>query len=322
MTTAARQIELHVAAVFEPRDTVEARLIRGPGDARSLWFPAEKLADEAPRLAQANAERYNVYVGVNPRLAVGRRGNAGVHLARVVVADFDDTTVDAARVKLATSGLPDPTLVIDSGHGVHVYWRLSEPLPAKLWREWQKDLAALLGSDPSIHNEERILRLPGFTNHKPPAAPCRVVECAAARVYDLADLPIPMRPGSDTPAPVFRLVRHRDDQDGHNRVDRCRAYLAKLPPSVSGQYGHTTTWEAANWCNRFGLTKAEALEVMAEYSQRCLPPWSEKEIAHKVDDCYSRNAGQHGGKLREERAGQICPAVTRVYAVRRIAGAA
>ena len=81
---------------------------------------------------------------------------------------------------------------------------------------------------------------------------------------------------------------------------------------------------AANWCNRFGLTKAEALAVLAEYSERCLPPWSEKEIAHKLEDAYRRNAGQHGSKLKEDRHHRVDRHDDRpkVFAVRRIAGAA
>jgi hypothetical protein len=315
--TARRQIELFAAAVYSPAVVVEVRRLPSR---RSTWHVAEELPALAGALARDNADQ-NIYVGVNPRLAIGRRGNGAVELARVVVADFDATDVDTARARIAAAGMPEPTLLIDSGHGAHAYWRLAEPLPAKLWREWQKDLAALLGSDPSVHNEERILRLPGFTTHKPPPAPCRVIECAAARTYDLCDLPIPPRPGTDTTAPVYRIRRETNDADTGDRFARCRAYLAKIPPAVSGQHGHTATWYAANTCNRFGLTKAEALELLTWYSEtKCVPPWSEKEIGHKVDDAYRRNAGQHGSKLRVEVS--IKTSTHRVFAVRRTAGAA
>ena len=326
MSTASdRQLVLYVAAVFEPRDTMELRLIRNPQDVQSLWFPAERLADEAARLTADNADGYNVFIGVNPRMAVGHRGNDAVAVTRCLFSDFDKTTVADAIARVSAAGLPDPTLIIDSGHGCHTYWRLAEPLAPQWWLEWMKDLAALLNSDPGVCNAERIMRAPGFQNLKrEPAVPCRVVECAATRVYDLADLPIPMRPGSDTPIPVFRFVRHADDVG--NRVGRCRAYLSKCPPAISGQYGHTTTWHAANTCNRFGLTKAEALELMLWYSEtKCLPPWSQKEIEHKISDAYSRNAGQHGSKLREEsRTSELRhPRPNPIFAVRRqIAGAA
>jgi hypothetical protein len=300
--TTAQQVELYTRAVYDPRDVVEVRLLR-PGEGRSLWFTAEKLASEADHLAALNAGGFNVYVGCNPRIADGRRGNRAVPLIRVIVADFDGVTVADALAKVRAAAMPPPTLTIDSGHGCHCYWRLAEPLSDPIcFVEWQKDLAALLGSDPSIHNTERILRLPGFQNLKRAPVPCRVVECAAARTYDLADLPIPMRPGSDTPAPLFRVIIDTGNTDAGNRIDRCRAYLAKCPRAVAGSYGHTTTWHAANTCNRFGLTAAEAAAVMAWYSETmCDPPWSQQEIDHKIRDAYRRNLGQHGAKLREDR---------------------
>jgi len=323
--TTERQLELFARAVYDPRDVIEVRILRGT-EAHLLWFTAEDLAGEAYKLVELNEDGWNTYAGCNPRIARGRRGNRSVPLVRVIVADFDNTSVADALAKVAAAGLPEPTLVIDSGHGCHCYWRLSEPRDEPLcFVEWQKDLAALLGSDPSIHNTERILRLPGFSNRKREPVPCRIISCAAANTFDLADLPIPMRPGSDTIAPFFRvLVNHLADRPGDdNRIDRCRAYLARCPRAVSGQYGHTATWEAANTCNRFGLTRAEAAAVMASYSETmCDPPWSQKEIDHKISDAYDRNAGQHGAKLREPKRSIEHSGRNPVFRVRRTAGAA
>jgi hypothetical protein len=299
-------------------------MLRGT-EAHSLWFTAEDLAGEAYKLQELNEDGFNIFAGVNPRIAHGRRGNRSVPVVRVVVADFDGVTVADALAKIEAAGMPEPTLTIDSGHGCHTYWRLAEPLTEALcFVEWQKDLATLLGSDPSIHNAERILRLPGFLNLKREPVPCRVVTCAAANTYDLASLPMPMRPGSDTRAPVFKVVLAGDGDEG-DRVARCRAYLAKLPPAVSGSYGHTALWYATNTAVRFGLTRDEALAVLAEYSTRCVPPWSEKELHHKVDDAYRRNGGQHGSKLREDRRHDLrIPRSSHnpVFSVRRTVGAA
>jgi hypothetical protein len=65
--------------------------------------------------------------------------------------------------------------------------------------------------------------------------------------------------------------------------DRARLYLRKCPPAISGQGGHKAAFRAA--CavvRRFGLSEAESLTLLQEFNQRCLPPWSEPELRHKV----------------------------------------
>ncbi len=79
-----------------------------------------------------------------------------------------------------------------------------------------------------------------------------------------------------------------------DRVQRCRAYLAKCPDAISGQGGHDATFRAACECFRFGLSDAEAAEVMAWYNQsKCSPPWSERELTHKLESAR-RNVEQAG----------------------------
>lgn len=74
----------------------------------------------------------------------------------------------------------------------------------------------------------------------------------------------------------------------------CMAYLAKLPPAVSGSGGHDATLTAACWCVRFGLTDAEAMHALGEYNKRCSPPWSEKELAHKLESARRKaTPGEH-----------------------------
>jgi hypothetical protein len=68
-------------------------------------------------------------------------------------------------------------------------------------------------------------------------------------------------------------------------VNRARKYLAKMPPAVSGQGGHNKTFQAA--CTLvlgFGLGQSQSLALLSEWNQRCDPPWSEKELEHKIDD--------------------------------------
>ena len=71
-------------------------------------------------------------------------------------------------------------------------------------------------------------------------------------------------------------------------VQRARAYLKTIPPAVSGQQGHNTCFNAACRCVEFNCTKPEALSLLAEWNSRNLPPFSEAELVHKVDDAFRK----------------------------------
>jgi hypothetical protein len=83
-----------------------------------------------------------------------------------------------------------------------------------------------------------------------------------------------------------------------NVVDRARRYVARCEPAVSGSGGHVATFRVAQVLVRgFALGEAQALEVLREYNLRCCPPWSERELAHKVRQASRRGRMQHGTKV-------------------------
>ncbi len=63
-------------------------------------------------------------------------------------------------------------------------------------------------------------------------------------------------------------------------------FLAEAAPAVAGARGHDQFFRVAlQLFRRFRLTREEAIALIAQhYNPRCTPPWSEDEIAHKVDD--------------------------------------
>lgn len=66
-------------------------------------------------------------------------------------------------------------------------------------------------------------------------------------------------------------------------IQRARAYIATMPPAISGSGGHNTTYTVAvALVHGFGLDDNEALGLLQEYNQRCLPAWSNRELQHKV----------------------------------------
>lgn len=87
-------------------------------------------------------------------------------------------------------------------------------------------------------------------------------------------------------------------------AERARRYVAKMPPAIAGQGGHNQTFSVACEIFRFGLTDAEATGVLAEYNARCVPPWSDGELSHKLIDARAAvlASGEFGMRLRNVTA--------------------
>ena len=67
-------------------------------------------------------------------------------------------------------------------------------------------------------------------------------------------------------------------------LERARRYIAKCPPAISGQGGHNATFHvAACLVHGFALGEPDALALLSEYNRGCVPPWSERELRHKVE---------------------------------------
>ena len=87
-------------------------------------------------------------------------------------------------------------------------------------------------------------------------------------------------------------------------LDRARLYLEKIPGAVSGQGGHPQTFAAAcALVHGFALSEADALDLLRrEYKPRCVPPWNERDMVHKIT---SATTAQHQ-KPRGHLLGDDC----------------
>jgi hypothetical protein len=186
VTIVVGELEHFATCLFAPDDLVEVRRLPS---GRSTWHAASDLTAQTTALLAENENGQDIYIGANPRRTTGGTKAADVALARCLFTDFDHTAPEQAQERWQAVQLPEPTLILHSGHGVHAYWRLAEPLDdLQIWSRFQRDLATALRSDPAVHDPPRIMRLPGLTNHKPPPALARIISADAARVYALTDL--------------------------------------------------------------------------------------------------------------------------------------
>lgn len=161
-----------------------------------------------------------------------------------------------------------PGVEIRNGVGAH---RLGEGLDVR-------GVGGYVVAAPSV-TDERVTGTPGgryaWATEDTPADP-------PAWLLDLARAPARPPP---PPLPTPSGARPVD------AMTRASAYLAKLPPALSGSGGHQATWAAALALVRgFDLDTGSALYLLErEYNPRCEPPWTRRELEHKVTSAERAN---------------------------------
>ena len=67
-------------------------------------------------------------------------------------------------------------------------------------------------------------------------------------------------------------------------VERARRYVRTMDAAISGQDGHKAAFKVAcRLVKGFGLSEEVAFQIMRDdYNPRCVPPWTEKELRHKI----------------------------------------
>jgi hypothetical protein len=253
---------------------VEIRSIRD-GQVKQ-WFETERQAAVDLALAQSD-QGWDAYYGVLPRL--DRAGDAEhiASLTSVLWADLDAKTIGSKQKALMTLVQADipPSVVVDSGHGYHAYWKLLYPI---VWDEAHAimvGIARTLRGD-HVYDPARILRIPGTMNWKDPSDPKPV----RAIVFDTTNL----RPKADF---------HRWHEAGLNTS---RATL------TGGTFIPPVHRDSPDWLNaliRDGVPQGQRSEagfkVMCHLLRR---GWSDAEIKSAFEQ------GGIGDKMREMRDGE------------------
>src|SRR5262249_10791759 len=88
------------------------------------------------------------------------------------------------------------------------------------------------------------------------------------------------------------------------RIARAKAYVAKVPPAISGQHGHDRTYHVAALLVRdFALREADSLPIMEEFKKRCKPPWTPDELVRKLREADKKDGprGCKAGKTDPEK---------------------
>ena len=249
-----------------------------------------------------------LFIDVDPKRPAGISSSEAEWLAA-------RATADAVAAFLASRAFPAPILA-SSGNGWHLHYRIDVESTPEVTDTVRRSLAALAAKFDSKHvkvytkvfNAGRVCKLYGTVSRKgdhSPERPHRV--SSLERVPDIihvCDWNKIEALAAEAPKEKAKTTRQRGKtRPRKSVVDRAAAYLAKIPPAVSGESGHDVTFHAACVLVRdFDLSIEDALPILAEWNDRCSPPWSDRELLHKLTDA-DRAPGERGRALQSDRWG-------------------
>jgi hypothetical protein len=137
------------------------------------WATAHMISGLHDELCELNDAGYCIFYGVNPRKESGGTTAEDVEIGTAQCIDIDNgCTTEQLLKAVAAAGLPEPSLVVETGGGCQAVWPLNEPTPVAEWCARQVGInAAVEGADSVIKDAPRIMRAPGFRNRKPERGP-------------------------------------------------------------------------------------------------------------------------------------------------------
>jgi len=288
-------IDKFASILFDPEDIVEVRCTpknRGGGEySKQYWVLAEDLPDLSRKLEHLNNQGKNIFVGVLPRTGEGGGEDGDCLPGQVVWADIEDVTPDKALRRLERLGLPSPTMALNSGGGVHVYWKLDSKAYPEDLKIAVYSLAKHVQGDAKVFNPSRVLRLPGFVNTKyeDSVRICEIIHFEPSNVYSLADL------SSKFPATrLLGLSGVRKLPEGTTTpperlevLKRAFSYLDAVPGVTQGDGQNNKAHELAKRLRDKGLNLDEVyLALRDRWNPKCSPPMDLQEIYSCVENGF------------------------------------
>ena len=164
----------YVRELFGPTDNA-AILVRNRFTDHTVRTIAKAAAIASPGfqtwLANQNGDGSDVFIGMNPiKDGAYSRTKPNIKDIRHVYLDLDRKADEALEAIHNSTEVPAPNFVLDTSPGKHqVVWKVSGFTQDEA-ESLLHNLANQFGGDLAATDSTRVLRLPGFANHKLPEA--------------------------------------------------------------------------------------------------------------------------------------------------------
>lgn len=208
-------------------------------------------------------------------------------------------------------GFPEP-IIGDSGNGWHSNYAVNVPNdePSRiLIRGVINAIGAKFSDknvkiDPEVFNASRICKLYGtwarkgdYSESRPHRQSCIVSTPETIEIVPIERL---QAVSALAPAKPPNGKRKSGKSKLTNDAKRARAYVLKMDKAIQGENGSLDCFNVARELVRgFALSIDEAYPLLQEYSQSCVPPWSESEMRHKLQSAAD-SGGEVGYRLNDQ----------------------
>ena len=265
--------------------------LQSPHGHRQSNVPWDKFFEQ---LTQPLDWRADLHPGWSPSTFVdNKRAANNVERVHALVLDVDGGwSIDGAREALkGFYGIIHTSKShTDEIHRFRIVLPLTRPVSAfeygELWRRVDTQWPAHF--DPACKDASRFWFLPGGPSND---------EFTWAHLTGA-----PLDPDEWLAKPLAAETTGDAYDSGSKLESRAIAYIATMDPAIEGSGGSIACFRVASTLvRRFALPEGVALDILrSEYNPRCVPPWSEKELKHKIASAIKSGKAPMGD-LRDAR---------------------
>ena len=160
----------HLTQNFDADEVIEIRCLKDGFTPNTVRFAPQAIADALEHVTQMN-KTHNIYCVVNPVPQDAPKAAKDQDIKRSSFAFVDADDAGAAN-RARSCDLFVQAMEVVTGvkphFRNHIYYKFDQPMTVmREWTELQKLLADELGTDKSIHNPSRIMRVAGTISYPP-----------------------------------------------------------------------------------------------------------------------------------------------------------
>ncbi len=242
-------------------------------------------------------------VDADPVKAEGHGGEASTREEKKAAKELISTMI---RWLCKDRQWPRPAVLGDSGNGYHALWAISLAaqdnglVSACLRALAHKFDNATANIDTAVCDPSRICRLYGSVNRKgvpTPERPHRTSKVLATNDRVPVEPALLVALASEAPPAASpkrvangkKTAARKSKKGQGSALDQARTWVEAQPAACSGEGGHNQTFAVA--CGLvvdYGLCEDDAYTLLAEYNERCEPPWNERELDHKLQSAVTK----------------------------------
>lgn len=214
----------------------------------------------------------HVYFGVYTRQKGNGKANGCISTG-ALWADFDNMQLQEVKHRIREAGLPEASIYVFSGGGIHTYWLLKERAKNGITGVLRA-IAAATGADIKATDTARIMRLPESLNIKyKPFKQCKIIE-ATWRRYPLSlfETILGVQSESEKKTPV-NIIADRP----------CIDTILKGVPEGERNFA---LGRLVKWLQLKGYTQRESQKIILEWNSLNNPPEAKGKLLNDFNSYW------------------------------------